>query len=174
MIYRLNSLGAKLIKTRDKPMDVIKSTPVIANELANQIYIFNKMSSFISTTGDLKRHQLHFLATLARLIKPGEKGIRASDMSRELQITRGGITHILNELEESGLIERITDPSDRRGVLVRLTEKGQKSMEDSYKSAISRLEGLSIFLGESDSQELIRILSRSITYLSNIKKLQQP
>jgi DNA-binding MarR family transcriptional regulator len=151
-------------------MDLYESHPVIANELANKIYIFSKLSSSISTTEDIKRHHLHFLITLSRMIKPGEQGIRASDMSKELQITRGAITHILNELEELGLIERIDDPNDRRGVLVRLTEHGQKSMEDSYKIALSRMEGLSNFLGKIDSQELIRILSRSIIYLTNNKK----
>jgi DNA-binding MarR family transcriptional regulator len=151
-------------------MEFYNSTSIIANELANKIYIFNKVSSSPSTAEDIKRHHLHFLITLSRMIKPGEQGIRASDMSRELQITRGGITHILNELEESGLIERIDDPNDRRGVLVRLTEHGQKSMEDSYKIAVSRMEGLSNFLGKVDSQEFIRILSRSIVYLTNNKK----
>jgi DNA-binding MarR family transcriptional regulator len=38
--------------------------------------------------------------------------------------TTGGMTKIVDRLERSGLVARMPDPADRRGVLVRLTRRG--------------------------------------------------
>jgi MarR family protein len=39
------------------------------------------------------------------------------------------MTNILHELERRGLVERLPDPSDRRGVLIRLTAEAAKLIE---------------------------------------------
>ena len=43
--------------------------------------------------------------------------------------TTGGMTKIVDRLERRGLVERTPDPSDRRGVLVGLTEEGRELSE---------------------------------------------
>jgi DNA-binding MarR family transcriptional regulator len=45
-----------------------------------------------------------------------------------LALTSGGMTNILHDLKHRGLIERRPDPPDRRGVLIRLTAQGMKSI----------------------------------------------
>jgi DNA-binding MarR family transcriptional regulator len=39
--------------------------------------------------------------------------------------TSGGMTHLVDRLEQEGLVERVADPHDRRGLLVGLTRKGR-------------------------------------------------
>ncbi|MDX2238927.1 MAG: MarR family transcriptional regulator [Hyphomonadaceae bacterium] len=39
-------------------------------------------------------------------------------------LTSGGLANLLGRMEREGLIERRTNPDDRRGVIVRLTESG--------------------------------------------------
>lgn len=51
--------------------------------------------------------------------------LRASDIARELEITPGAVSHLLKNLQEKGLIERITAKSDRRVVNVVLTKEGE-------------------------------------------------
>jgi DNA-binding MarR family transcriptional regulator len=41
--------------------------------------------------------------------------------------TSGGMTHLVDRLERDGLVERVADPDDRRGLLVGLTRKGEPS-----------------------------------------------
>lgn len=51
--------------------------------------------------------------------------LRPTELYRWLMLSSGGMTHRLNRLEKSGLIERIADPHDKRSALVALTEKGR-------------------------------------------------
>jgi DNA-binding MarR family transcriptional regulator len=39
-------------------------------------------------------------------------------------VTSGGITFVVNRLEEQGLLTRRPSPNDRRAVLVRLSQRG--------------------------------------------------
>jgi DNA-binding MarR family transcriptional regulator len=63
------------------------------------------------------------LASLRRAGAPYRRS--PTELYRALMRTSGGITHIVDRLEQSGLVERIPDPADRRGLLVRLTRKGR-------------------------------------------------
>jgi DNA-binding MarR family transcriptional regulator len=55
-----------------------------------------------------------------------ERGSKPSEMARASLITTGAMTSRLDRLEQSGLIRRLPDPADRRGVLVRLTAQGSR------------------------------------------------
>ena len=63
------------------------------------------------------------IATLYRTGKPYQLSQRA--LMDALQLTGGTISVRINRLECDGIVERTPDPSDQRGVLVRLTEAGE-------------------------------------------------
>src|SRR3981081_2798113 len=46
-------------------------------------------------------------------------------------LSSGAMTNRLDRLEEMGLVRRLPDPNDRRGVLVELTKAGQKAWQES-------------------------------------------
>ena len=48
----------------------------------------------------------------------------AGELSEVVLRSTGGMTQILDRLEQLGLVERVTDPSDRRKVLAELTDEG--------------------------------------------------
>lgn len=56
-------------------------------------------------------------------------GTHPSVLARSVLITSGAMTARLDRLDRSGLIERSPDPADRRGVLIRLTERGEQVAE---------------------------------------------
>jgi DNA-binding MarR family transcriptional regulator len=62
------------------------------------------------------------LNTLRRV--SAKRGSKPTDLARSSLITTGAVTSRLDRLERSGLIRRMPDPADRRGVLVRLTPQG--------------------------------------------------
>ena len=97
------------------------------HELAGLILRLRKLGPVPDDVDQLRHHQTHFLFTLSKMTKPGEKGIKASDMSKAMHITRGGITHIINDMESNGLIERVPDPNDRRVVLICPTDLGKRT-----------------------------------------------
>ena len=62
------------------------------------------------------------IATLRRVGAPYQLSQRA--LMDALQLTSGTISVRIDRLEQNGIVERLPDPDDQRGVLVRLTEKG--------------------------------------------------
>src|SRR5262249_729045 len=46
-------------------------------------------------------------------------------LAKRMELSSGAMTNRLDRMEEAGLIHRLPDPSDRRGVVVELTEQGR-------------------------------------------------
>jgi len=57
-----------------------------------------------------------------------EEGMTPGELTRELLVTAGNVTGIVDRLARLGLAERRPVPHDRRAVRVRLTARGQKLM----------------------------------------------
>ena len=53
----------------------------------------------------------------------------AGDLSRALMLSSGAMTNRLDRLEKAGLVRRVPDPRDRRGVLVELTDEGERQID---------------------------------------------
>ena len=56
-------------------------------------------------------------------------GLTPSALTRELMVTSGGMTPVLDRLQKAGHVERVPNPADRRGALVRLTAKGRRVVD---------------------------------------------
>ena len=53
-------------------------------------------------------------------------GLRMNVLSSYLMVTGGNVTGLTDQLVKEGLVERISDPEDRRSWLVAMTAKGRK------------------------------------------------
>ncbi len=51
------------------------------------------------------------------------------DLLDPLMVTSGGLTNRIDRLETAGFVKRIANPSDRRGVLLSLTESGRERID---------------------------------------------
>jgi len=58
-------------------------------------------------------------------------------LSRTL-VTSGTMTHRIDRLSDKGLVERLPDPHDRRGVLVRLTPSGRRRVDAALSALLDR------------------------------------
>jgi DNA-binding MarR family transcriptional regulator len=65
---------------------------------------------------------------LAQLHRHAE-GLRMSTLSRYLMVTGGNVTALTDELEREGLVQRDSDPEDRRSWRLRLTTAGRKAFD---------------------------------------------
>lgn len=80
----------------------------------------------------LARHGLNLgeYRLLIRLAsRPGGEPISAGELSRAQLLSSGAMTNRLDRLEQAGLVRRLRDPRDRRGVLVELTDEGRKRID---------------------------------------------
>jgi DNA-binding MarR family transcriptional regulator len=68
------------------------------------------------------------------------KGIKQSALIERAGITKQAVQQILDGLEDEGVIERLADPADARGKLVRYTTKGIAALAegDRIKKKIER------------------------------------
>ncbi len=54
---------------------------------------------------------------------------RITELAAEERVTQPAITLLVNRLADRGWLERVPDPTDRRAVLVSLTEAGRETFE---------------------------------------------
>jgi DNA-binding MarR family transcriptional regulator len=63
-------------------------------------------------------------ALLSRLSTAPDRSMRMSDLAEHLRITRSRLSHTLTRLEESGWVRRQGHPTDKRGQVAVLTDRG--------------------------------------------------
>lgn len=68
------------------------------------------------------------LAPLRRAGAPFE--LTPTELARQKMMTSGGMTAAIDRLARKRLVERLPNPSDRRGSLVRLTDAGVEVIEE--------------------------------------------
>ncbi|MEU4453130.1 MarR family transcriptional regulator [Nocardioides sp. NPDC023903] len=99
------------------------------------------------------------LAALRRAGDPYE--LSPGRLLRETLVTSGTMTNRVDRLASRGLVERLPDPADRRGVLVRLTPDGKATVDSAFEALLAAerefLDGLS---GDQQNQltDLLRRL----------------
>lgn len=59
--------------------------------------------------------------------RAGGPGLSMRALAQEQVLTTGGATRLVDRMEAAGLVERVEDPDDRRGRLVRLTAAGEET-----------------------------------------------
>src|SRR5215210_5181138 len=65
----------------------------------------------------------------ALLLISEEEGVRMRELARKLGGSFSNATVLVDRLVDRGLVERLADPQDRRVVLVRTTQEGQRLIE---------------------------------------------
>jgi DNA-binding MarR family transcriptional regulator len=112
----------------------------------------------------LSPHQERGLLALARLARRTEQdpsaGARVSHLADHLGIAPRSATEVADALESAGLVKRSPDPTDRRAVLLSLTDTGRHSVaqvRDRRRSAAEEAIGA---LDPKDRTELRRILGQ--------------
>lgn len=59
-----------------------------------------------------------------------KQSLSLGDIAEALQVDRPYATVLVNQLEEIGLVERTSDPGDRRRKVVALTAAGRRAMRE--------------------------------------------
>jgi len=92
------------------------------------------------------------LATLRRN-EPG--GLSPKRLLEELLLSSGAMTNRIDRLEQSGYVERIPDPNDRRGIIVRLTRKGRAAVDPAVEDRFQDARVIADLLGRKERNALV-------------------
>lgn len=88
-------------------------------------------------------------------------GLTSTEIAKMLNIEKGGLTTIIKQLEQMGLVVRHSDPRDRRRQQLNLSEQGRQEMEQ----VMEHYTG-SIMKKQVDEQELVEFMN-SLRYVIN-------
>jgi DNA-binding MarR family transcriptional regulator len=107
---------------------------------------------------DLSRADWDVLASLRRSGPP--YSLSPTSLYRGLMRTSGAMSQRLESLERKGLIERALDPADRRGVVVKLTAKGRRLVDDVAAEHLANERRLLAPLSRTELNDLATLLKK--------------
>ena len=81
-------------------------------------------------------------------------------LARLMELSSGAITNRLDRLEEAGLLRRLPDPDDRRGILVELTTEGKRVYEEAIGVQGRKEAFFASTLNKAEQKQLNALLRR--------------
>ena len=109
----------------------------------------------------IEQWEFDVLAALRRAGPPYE--LSPGRLLRETLVTSGTMTNRVDRLAGRGLVERLPDPRDRRGVLVRLTGRGRETVDGALSSLLELERPLLSALGPDERDRLAGLLRKLAT-----------
>ncbi|MDT0275308.1 AMP-binding protein [Blastococcus goldschmidtiae] len=119
---------------------MIEATPTGARTVA-------RLARFVEVAlaeCDLSMPQYRLLSLLS------EGSVNASTLARRLVVSRPSVTALVDGLVARGMVERGTDPADRRHVTHLVTARGHEVLAEADRTAAARLQDLSAHLSPDD------------------------
>ncbi len=113
------------------------------------------------------RHDMTMAIGYVLLNIDAEKGTPATKIAPQVGLETRSLTRMLRTLEEEGLISRVADEKDRRGVNIFLTEKGKQKREIARQT----VRHFNFLVRENVSPEKLRVFFEVI---DEINKLIEP
>jgi DNA-binding MarR family transcriptional regulator len=111
----------------------------------------------------LNRGEVGVLSAL-RIAGPHNR-LSPTKLFKGLMLSSAGITSRLDRLEERGLVKRMRDPEDRRGILVELTEQGAKILDEAVIANTASERELIAGLSSEETKALTGLLKKLVASL---------
>ena len=106
------------------------------------------------------RPEFDVLATLRRSGPPYQ--LSPGTLAGSMMLSSGGTTARLDRLEKAGLVERSPSPTDRRGVLVRLTDRGREVIDKAVGAGLAEQQRLLSHMSPAHVRELSSLLREAL------------
>jgi DNA-binding MarR family transcriptional regulator len=94
------------------------------------------------------------------------EGSRITELAALAQITQQSMSELVAEVERRGYVERIPDPTDRRAVLVRRTERGWQVNAIARQAVAEAQEEWEAQVGAQEYAQMLAALRRIVTLIA--------
>ena len=115
----------------DNTTELIETMFKVAHDLKDKM----SFTSELRHLSILQIRALHF-------IECSDKKVSMTDIAEYFSIELPSATSLLNKLYNQKLVERLTDPNDRRLVIIELTKEGKKILDLAMKERRKKIEVL--------------------------------
>lgn len=132
------------------------------------LHVFSRVSRLarlldLDRTSAFARHELEgwefdVLSALRRAGEPYQ--LSPGRLVQETLVTSGTMTNRIDRLATKGWVERLPSPTDRRGVIVRLTQGGQAAVDAAMADLLAREGELLDDMPADERAALTRALKR--------------
>lgn len=124
---QLDRVDERLLTWKREIANLDIPTEGIVGRIQTLAHYFDRSMDETLVEFDLDRRAYWLIGHLRYFGPPYRRS--AGQLSDELHLSSGAMTNRLDRLEAAGLIRRVPDPDDRRGVLVEPTEAGNAAWE---------------------------------------------
>jgi DNA-binding MarR family transcriptional regulator len=121
-------------------------------------YLYGSELTRLSGSFGLKSGWLDVLSALRRIGPPYR--LSAGELARWVLLTSGGLTNRIDRMQEAGLVRRIADPSDRRGVLIELTARGREIIDVAIDAHLALYEELLAPLTKRERDGFVELMRK--------------
>lgn len=142
-----------------------RSAEVVTRLLRAAHYVQARLDDIAAAYGLSHTGDLDVLLDLDRA--DPDRGRTPTELAEIQLVTPGGMTVRLNRLQQAGLVERRPNPSDGRGVLIRLTPIGRDLARDALAPVIETQTDSLGSLGTSDQSTLADLLRELLVSLGD-------
>lgn len=122
------------------------------------IEFYEKLSSWehdVVRDSGLTLPQMHTLEILGQ-----HSSLRMKDLAAKMGVTTGTLTMTVDRLEKRGMVAREHNVSDRRSILVMLTETGRSQYAQHHSLHLGLTRELAAALSEPELQSLKTVLAK--------------
>ena len=130
--------------------------------------IFNKKitSAFWhSFKGQYGKVQVEVLVFLSEV-----ESARASEIVKELNISKQHVSLIIKEFTSEGYVKIITNPKDKRSNLISITQEGQDFLNEHIKISNNVFNNIISTLNKKEKKKFLDSMETIYTILSNIEE----
>ena len=128
---------------------------LVARVIRISTWLSRRTEQWLSPLG-LTWESFSLIVTLRRAGAPFQK--RPSELQEESLLSSGAMTNRIDRVEALGLVVRLRDPNDRRGVIVQLTTEGRKLADKAIEVHTTELKALLRGIRASDRAVLKKLL----------------
>lgn len=114
-------------------------------------------------TSKITKNQAKVIHTLYQL-----DCLTFTELSKLLDIEKAGLTTIISQLEELGLVERCVDPDDRRKYRLSLSDTAKKEMDRVLAQAHQTLMELFQEVDETELEEFRQHLRQVVEFMKRL------
>lgn len=86
-----------------------------------------------------------------------EKTVTAGMLSRDMHITTGRVSVLIQKMSDKGMVVRKKSAEDARVTEIRITDKGKRMVENVQKKRMEQMEELIDTLGMDQLKEYVRL-----------------
>lgn len=144
---------------RERPDIDCSGKAVVGRILRMQDVILKAVNAALARHG-LKYPTYAVLATLRVEGKPHR--MSPTTLGQTLLLTSGGLSNLLRRMEKSGMIRRMADVRDGRGVIVQLTDKGRALADAAMADHAAVERRLVAVIPPAEREQMARSLSLMI------------